>query len=65
VRQAQHLSALWVTDPHQAARIVRQALHDAGGNQTHAASSLGISARTMRRWLYDKKRKALINGAAR
>jgi transcriptional regulator with PAS, ATPase and Fis domain len=61
----QHLTALWVTSPHEAAARVRKALKQTDGNQTHAAHLLGISDRTIRRWLADAERKRLIDGAAR
>lgn len=61
----QHLTALWVTDPDAAAARVRKALRQTDGNQTHAARILGISDRTIRRWLANVARKRLIDGAAR
>jgi transcriptional regulator of acetoin/glycerol metabolism len=45
------LSALWITNPEEAAFEVRLALDAEGGNVELAAKRLGISRRTMYRYL--------------
>ena len=47
------LSVLRLSDPQAALEVVKAAIRQAGGNVTAAASLLGMSRRTLYRWLFD------------
>ena len=48
------LTALWLTAPQEAAKRVISYLRDFEGDVTRAAEGLGISRRTLYRWLRTK-----------
>lgn len=55
IAQNPRLAALWVTDPKEAAWEVKMALAAEGGDVDAAAEQLGISRRTMYRYLEKMK----------
>lgn len=50
-RAALDLAALLRVDPDRAREQIRAALDAHGGNRTRAARELGVSLRTLQRWL--------------